>query len=149
MSDLRPESKKITLGGAEYGLLFSMKAVDAIQVHFDRPVTDLIELLSDPRLMYGNATYILTVLINANIDRLNEDGEKRPHIDEDYISRHLTTGLFRSARNMIFMAFADTAPESDGDSNPQKGGQRKSSPLPASSTSEPRFWGFLKKKSGT
>jgi hypothetical protein len=150
MSDLRPQPTKVTLGGKEYSLLFSMKAVVEIQDHFDSPITDLIDLLSDERNMYKNVTHVLTVLINANIARLNdnEDGEKRPYIDEDYIYRHLTTGVFKDVRNTIFLAFADTAPESDSDADPQKGGQRKCSPSPASSILARRFSGFLKKKFG-
>lgn len=149
MSGLRPKAIAINLGGEEYGLLFSMQAVEEIQEHFDRPVTDLLEILSDPMKMYGSGAYILSVLINANISRLNEDGENRPFIDEKYVGRHLTTGVFGTARNMIFKAFADTSPESKGDSNPQKGGLRRNSPSPAYSISERPFLGFLKRKPGT
>jgi hypothetical protein len=151
MSDLRPQPTAVTLGGKDYGLFFSMKAVDEIQDHFDRPITDLIDLLSDARNMYKNVTHVLTVLINANIDRLNEDGEKRPYIEEDYIYRHLTTGAFKDTRNAVFLAFSDALPERDGDTDadPRKSGRQKCSSSPACSTWARQFLGFLKKKSGT
>lgn len=121
MSDLRPKSTKITLGGEEYGLLFSIKAVDEIQDHFDMPILDLATVLSEPRKMYKNAAHILAVLINANIDCLNDDGEKRPYTDEAYITKHFTTGEFRNATKKIFQAFIASAPEPGEDSDPQKG----------------------------
>lgn len=117
MSDLRPKSIKIMIGEKEFGIRFTVKAVDEIQDHFDVEITELATILKS-RNLYKNASFILVTLVNADIDCLNDDGEKRPHIDEAYISIHLTAAQCRDSIKKIFQAFVDASPESDGEEPP-------------------------------
>lgn len=115
MSDLRPKSVEIVIGGKKYGLYFSIQATEEIQDHFDISITDLADVLRDQRKLYKNTAFILITLINADIDCLNDDGEKRPHVDEAHIYKYLTAAQCRESIKKIFQAFVDAAPKREGD----------------------------------
>ncbi len=116
MSDLKPKGMKIKLGNNEYGMRFTLNAIDEIQDHFDIPVSQLGNLFSDERNQIKNIRYLLTILINEDIDCLNDDrDEKISHIEERYIGRHIDSTNMKSTIQSIYAAFTDSTPES-GDS---------------------------------
>ena len=115
MSDLRPKPRKIKLGGREFGLLFSINAIDDIQDHFDIPIANLIELLQDERDVFKNLRYLLTVLINEAIDD-EEKGE--PHVDERWVGRKITPENLQSLCDDILKSFSDGTPETEDEENP-------------------------------
>ena len=120
MSDLRPKSIKIKLGGVEYGLRFSLNAIDEIQDHFDKSILDLGDIMKDERKHFKNTAYILSVLINEEIDFQNETlSEKLPHIDEVFIGRRITLSNYRTATGKVFESFGASASEDESD--PQTG----------------------------
>ena len=110
MSDLRPKPHKITLGGQEFGLLFSLNSIDEIQDHFNISISQLTELMNDERSVFKNLRYLLTVLINEAIDDEESD---RPHVEERWVGRKITTNNFKQLTNDILKAFAEGAPESE------------------------------------
>jgi len=115
MSDLRPNSTKITLGGTEYGLNFSIKAIDEIQDHYDMPILNIGKIMSDERKQFKNTAHILSILINEDIDCLNEDGGKRHHVDENFTGRHIIPKTYRAAVEKIYEAFNASAPDGERD----------------------------------
>jgi hypothetical protein len=117
MSDLRPKGVKIRLGSKEYGMRFTLNAIDEIQEHFDIPVSQLAELFQDGRTQIKNLRYLLTVLINEDIDCVNDEtGAKQPHVEEAYVGRHLDLSNMTELMSAIFKAFNTGAPEpEDGD----------------------------------
>lgn len=110
MSDLRPKPYKIALGGQEFGLLFSLNSIDEIQDHFDIPISKLYDLFQDERTIFKNLRYLLTVLINEAID---DEENGRPHVDEKWVGRKITTTNFKKLTNAILHAFAEGSPKSD------------------------------------
>jgi len=110
MSDLQPKLYKIMLGGQEFGLLFSINAIDDIQDHYDIPISHLIELLNDERDTFKNLRYILTVLINEGIDDEEND---RPHVEERWVGRKITAGNIHELGDSILRAFNEGTPEPD------------------------------------
>ena len=110
MSDLRPTPHKIKLGGEEFGLLFSINAIDEIQDHFDIPISKLTDVLKDQRAIFKNLKYILTVLINEGID--DEENERR-HVEERWVGRKITANNIQSLTKDILLAFSEGSPEAD------------------------------------
>lgn len=112
MSDLRPKPHKINLGGEEFGLLFSINAIDEIQDHFDISISQLSDLLKDQRTIFKNLKIILTVLINEAID---DEEAGRAHVEERWVGRKITANNLKALTTDILLAFSDGSPEGDGD----------------------------------
>lgn len=117
MSDLRPKPAMINLSGKEYGLLFTINAIDDIQDKFDAPISDIGELMQDYKKTYKVLRYLLTVLINEAIDDA-ENGE--PHVTEKYIGRKLTPDNIPALQTAIFAAFSAGSPETDDPNAPSE-----------------------------
>lgn len=112
MSDLQPKPHKVKIGGEEFGLLFSLNAIDEIQDHFDIPITDLTSMLEDERTIFKNLRYLLTVLINEGID---DEESGREHITEKWLGRKVTANNMRSLIKDILLAFSEGSPEGEED----------------------------------
>lgn len=119
MSDMKPTGAKIKLGQKEYGMRFTLNAIDDIQEHFNISIVDLGTLFQDARKQIANLRYLLTVLINEDIACNNDDtGDKTPMLDEKYVGRHLDVSDMNNNTGLIFKAFTDHAPEGNDDPNP-------------------------------
>ena len=116
MSELKSKSTKVTLNNVEYGLNFTINAIDEIQDHFDIAIENLGEVLQDARKVFSTVRYIISVLINENIDVQNDAGAKLPHISEKYVGRYLTVDNIPTFSNAILNAFVNGKPESDEES---------------------------------
>jgi predicted metal-dependent enzyme (double-stranded beta helix superfamily) len=118
MSDLKPTGSKIKLGNNEYGMRFTLNVIEDIQDHFNINVSDIDSLFSDERNQIKNIRYLLTVLINENIDcEDDETGEKTPHLDERYVGRHIDLANVGDMKAAIFSTASKGMPESDADSD--------------------------------
>ncbi len=114
MSDLRPTGTKITLGGKEYGMRFTLNAIDDIQEHFGIDISDLSGLFAEPNKRIKSIRYLLTLLINEDIDCVaDETGETPKHLDERYVGRQIDATNIQSMMNAIMHSFSDGAPKRD------------------------------------
>lgn len=122
MSDLRPKYTTITLGGKEYGLLFNLNAIDAIQDRFDINISEFGELLADERKVFKALKAIIAILANEAIDDAEAD-EK--HITEDFVGRKITVNDIVALKGSVFSAFTSGMPErnEEDDADPTKGEQ--------------------------
>lgn len=119
MSDLRPTGTKIKLGDNEYGLRFTLNAIDDIQDHFDISIENIDELFKDEKKRFKNIKYLLTVLINEDVDCVNDEThENKQHIDERYVGRHIDSNNMSAIMSTIFKAFKTSTPEQDENENP-------------------------------
>lgn len=117
MRDLKPQGTKIKLGNNEYGLRFTLNAIDDIQEHFDVAIANLTNILKDEKSQIRNIRYLLTVLINEDIDCQNdENGGKIEHVNERYVGRHIDTSNISGIIGLIMKSFSDGIPESDDES---------------------------------
>jgi hypothetical protein len=106
MSALKPKGEKIKLGNNEYGLRFTLNAIDDIQDRFNIGILELDKLFADERNRIKNLRYLLTVLINEDIDCENDEtGEKRPHVDERYVGRQIHAGNMVATMQSVYRAF--------------------------------------------
>jgi len=119
MSDLRPKGTKIKLGKEEYGLRFTLNAIDDIQDHFDMPIEDLKTLFDDSKTRFKNLKYLLTLLINEDIDCIKDEmGEEKAHVDERFVGRHINSNNMREIMSTVLKAFSSSLPETEGDEIP-------------------------------
>ena len=110
MSDLRPKTPEIELGGEKYGVLFNLNAIDEIQDKFDIPISQLSELMYDERKVFKVLKSLIAILINEAIDD-SESGE--PHVDEKFVGRKITIADIPTLKDNVFSAFAMGMPEAD------------------------------------
>ena len=114
MSDLKPNGTKIKLGKNEYGMRFTINAIDDIQDEFDISIEELTKLFQNSKTRFKNLKYLLALLINEDIDCIkDETGEETPHIDERYVGRHIDSTNMTEVMQTILKAFTSGAPETD------------------------------------
>lgn len=119
MSELKTQSNKITLNGTEYGLSFTINAIDEIQDHFDKPISELSDIMQDQKKIFANLRYLLFVLINEDIDIQNDNlAEKLPHVTEKYVGRYITPSNLGEFSTAILKSFSNNTPASDDDDIP-------------------------------
>ena len=106
MSALQNGAYPVTLNGKEYGLLFSINALDAIQEKFGG-YDKLQEILSsDNKDIFKNIKWLFALLINEA--RLADD-ENAELLTEDRVGRIVTAGKIGEIKNAIYAAFAKGA----------------------------------------
>jgi hypothetical protein len=116
MSDLKPASTKIKLGNNEYGMRFTLNTIDDIQEKYDIPISELDKLFKDEKRQIRNLRYLITLLINEDIDcTADETGEKKPHVNERFVGRHITAQNINELTASIYQCFIDGAPKGDDD----------------------------------
>lgn len=114
MSDLKPQSRKIMLGKNQYGMRFTVNTIDDIQEKFDISIQSIQDLFTDERHQMRNLRYLLTLLINEDIDCDNDEtGEKRQHVDERYVGRHITLSNMKSIMEAVYATCKESTPEGE------------------------------------
>jgi hypothetical protein len=117
MSDLNPRATKIKLGGKEYGMRFTLNAIDDIQDHFDIPISELFELFNDEKKNIKALRYLLTLLINEDIDAQNDRGTMTgEYLTERYVGRYIDSTNMVDVMNAVLSTFSGSLP--DGDESP-------------------------------
>ena len=118
MSALQNGAYPITLNGKEYGLLFSLNALDAIQEKFGGydKLNEIFDKSSKD--LFKNVKWLFALLINEA--RLADD-ENAELLSEDRVGRMITASNMGAIQNAIYAAFAkgaagDGADEAAGDS---------------------------------
>lgn len=103
MSALQNGAYPITLNGKEYGLLFSLNALDAIQEKFGG-YDKLHEVFNQKNKDWVKDTrWLFTLLINEG--KLADD-ENAELLSEEKVGRLINAGNLKEVQNAIFAAFA-------------------------------------------
>lgn len=72
MGKINQRGTSIEIGGVERHLLFTLSVIDELQEHYDKPVSEVLNLImTDERQAYKCIGYITTVLLNDEIRRNN------------------------------------------------------------------------------
>lgn len=113
----------MTLNGKEYGLLFSLNALEAIQDKFGG-YDKLNEVFSSENKKWIKDTkWLLTLLINEAQTAEDENAEL---LTEEKVGRMVHAGNLRDIQNAIFAAFArGTAGDGQQDENDGGGEETK------------------------
>lgn len=103
MSALKSGAYPVTLNGKEYGLLFSLNALDEVQEKYGG-YDKLAEVFNDknPNL-FKDTRWLLTLLINEGL--LAED-ESAQMLDEKKVGRLIHAGNLQEVQTAIFKSFA-------------------------------------------
>lgn len=120
MSALQNGAYPITLNGKEYGLLFSLNALDAIQEKFGGydKLGEIFDRTSKD--LFKNVKWLFALLINEA--RLADD-ENAELLTEERVGRMITAGNMGEIQNAIYAAFAKGAAgdvTADGESDERK-----------------------------
>lgn len=121
MSDLNPKAVGIKLGNKDYGMRFTLNAIDDIQDHFDISISDITELFKDPKTNIKALRYMLTTLINEDIEVRKDNGEAVELLTEKYVGRHIDTTNMGGLIGQIMAVFSGSLPE--GDESPNAPGE--------------------------
>ena len=125
MSDMKPKGTKIEIGGREFGLRFTLNAIDDIQDHFDTPISELGALLDNEKTRIKTIRYLLTVLINEDIDCIeDETSEKQQHITERWLGRKVDMQNAGGIISKIVKALSGSMPETEDEIPNAESGQK-------------------------
>lgn len=117
MSDLKPKGTLIKLGQNEYGMRFTLNAIDDIQDMFGVGIAELPDLLNDKKTQIKNILKLITILINEDVDcRNDETGDKTPHVEPRFVGRHISAVNIGDLKDKIFASLLNNMPEGDPDS---------------------------------
>lgn len=68
MGSLNPAPVKIVFGNKTYRCFFTLNCLDEVQEHFDKALSEIIDVILDQRHSARNIRYILTLLLNESQD---------------------------------------------------------------------------------
>ncbi|MFR5401179.1 MAG: hypothetical protein ACLTH3_14785 [Lachnospira sp.] len=128
MGALKSGAFPVELNGKEYGLLFSLNALDEVQEKFGG-YDKLSEVFNkDNPNLFKDTRWLLTLLINEAL--LAED-ENAQLLEEKRVGRLIHAGNLQEVQNAIFKSFyrgtagdnSDTENENDGEENNRRGKQ--------------------------
>lgn len=126
MGALKSGAFPVELNGKEYGLLFSLNALDEVQEKFGG-YDKLSEVFNkDNPNLFKDTRWLLTLLINEAL--LAED-ENAQLLEEKRVGRLIHAGNLQEVQNAIFKSFyrgtagdnSDTENENDGEETTEEG----------------------------
>jgi hypothetical protein len=120
MSDLKPRGTKICINGVERYILFDLNVIDDIQSHYNMPVDEVLNLLTDDDQSFMVLRYLLTVLLNDESERAEfERADTIPGIvTEREVGLLISLDNFTEIMLRIFQAYGFSLPELDEFENP-------------------------------
>lgn len=128
MSDMRPEGVRMEIDGQERRVLFTLNAVDSIQDRLGVPISEAVDMLTDPKKANEAYRVILTSLLNDEVERMDFRGV--PHTLRAYTEKEVgwlvaETNKYE-ALEAILKAYGVSLPEPEDGAPPNQGGaQRK------------------------
>lgn len=121
MSDLRPRGVPVMVEGVERHFLFTLNVIDEIQDHYDLPLLEALNYLTNERTKNKALKYIVVALLNDEAEREKAAGKEPLKeyteqeigwiIDEDNHGEYLVA---------ILQAYGVSLPEPDGESDPNQ-----------------------------
>lgn len=128
MSDLNPKGELIVLGGEERHFLFTFNVIDDLQDHFEKPLEEIIDLMSDETESVKTFRYVVMALLNDEVDRADHSGAE--HQFKKYSEKEVGWLITREneldVMRALLIAYGLSIPEPDEYESPNEmGGQKK------------------------
>lgn len=143
---MRPSGVPCDIGGKTFHFLFSISAIDELETKYDRPIDEVINLLSEPKTVYATLWDIVATLIADEVRY--QGGSDVPTKEEigHAIDLRQTGKVMRCVLEAYGISFPE-AEEGEGEGPNATAGNGSTSP--ASSTSDAKRSGTRKQKSST
>ena len=120
MSDLNPKGIPVMIGGVERHFLFTLNAIDDIQDHFEKPLSEVVQQFTEKEQAYKTMRYVAMVLINDEAERERAAGREGYEIlTEQEVGWLITLKNEGEVALAILKAYGYSLPESE-DENPNR-----------------------------
>lgn len=119
MSDLRPKGIPVMINGEERHLLFTLNAIDEIQDHFDAPMTEVWDKLTDKRESEKTIRYLICTLLNDEAAREQRNGKELKSYTEEEVGWAITVENVNEIMMALLDAYGLSLPEPDEDDSPK------------------------------
>ena len=119
MSDLRPRGTPVVIDGEERRLLFTLNAIDEIQDHFDAPMSDVWDKLTDKRESEKTIRYLICTLLNDEAAREQRNGKELKSYTEEEVGWAITVENVNEIMMALLDAYGLSLPEPDEDDSPK------------------------------
>ena len=119
MSDLRPKGTPVVIDGEERHLLFTLNVIDEIQDHFDAPMSDVWDKLTDKRESEKTIRYLVCTLLNDEAAREQRNGKELKSYTEEEVGWAITIGNVNEIMMALLDAYGLSLPEPDEDDAPK------------------------------
>lgn len=126
MSDLRPKGTPVMINGEERNLLFTLNVIDEIQDHYDAPMTEVWDRLTDKRKSDKTIRYLVCTLLNDEAAREKRNGKDLKSYTEEEVGWAITVENVNEIMMALLSAYGMSLPEPDEDDDPKaESGQMK------------------------
>lgn len=121
MGNLNPAPVEIEFKGKVYKCSFTLNCIDEVQEHFDKSLTDVINIIVDGKQAVRNVRFLLTLLLNESETKRTGSEET---FDEMEVGAAVDFRNFGYYYDKILEALGISLPDDDGDADPEAmGGQ--------------------------
>jgi hypothetical protein len=117
MSTIIPEGTPLELCGKTWKLVWTLAVIDRVQEHFDESIGEVILRFADARQLPSVVAYILSELINDDIDRRGLDEPKLTEGDVKWMVDSKSLGTVTGA---ILASYGISMPKED-EEDPKNG----------------------------
>lgn len=118
MSDFKAANLTFDLNGVEYGAVFTLNVVDSLQSKYNKPIDDVLKMVSDSVTCVSATKALIAAMINEWVDIQKDNGVTSfNYVTENFVGRYLdiTTFLNEGALDDVISA---SLPEDDGSKSP-------------------------------
>lgn len=119
MSDLRPKGTPVVINGEERNLLFTLNVIDEIQDHYDAPMTEVWDRLTDKRESEKTIRYLVCTLLNDEAAREQRNGKELKSYTEEEVGWAITVENVNEIMMALLDAYGLSLPEPDEDDSPK------------------------------
>ena len=141
---MRPSGVSCDIGGKTFHFLFSISAIDELETKYDRPIDEVINLLSEPKTVYATLWDIVATLIADEVRY--QGGSEVPTKEE--VGHAMDLRQTGEVMRRVLEAYGISFPEAEEGTDPNVT-TGSGSTSPASSTSAAKRSGTRKTKSST
>ena len=115
MSNLNPKGIEVEIGGEKRFFLFTLNSIMEIQDHYDLPLTEVIDLLTDKRKAASCMRYLVFVLLNEEYERekQKDPGTTLKKWTEKEVGNLITQQTYAGIFLSLLQAYGLSLPEKD------------------------------------
>lgn len=120
MNDLNPKGIEVELGGEKRYFLFTLNTIVEIQEHYDLPLTEVIDQLTDKKKAAPCMRYLVFVLLNEEYEREKQKDPENilKRWSETEVGNLITQQTYTEIFFKLLQAYGLSLPEGDEEEDP-------------------------------